>query len=128
MVIRETSTGNTLKTLVGHTGTVNAIAVSPDNKTVSSFGNDYIIRIWDVATGTLLRNISTNNIYISNLAISPDGQYLVGTGGTIYMCGITLLPRQHQRQVGMQWEPIQLTRRPTAQMGACWLRAHLMAN
>src|SRR5438132_8960349 len=39
-----------------HGGSVTALAVAPNGKTAASMGADYIIRLWDLATGKELRH------------------------------------------------------------------------
>jgi WD40 repeat protein len=75
------------RTLTGHSGTVYSIAISPDGKTLVSGSSDETIKIWNLATGQLLRTLtftdyfSENNVY--SVAISPDGKTLVGSSETI---------------------------------------------
>ncbi|OBQ14176.1 WD40 repeat domain-containing protein, partial [Anabaena sp. AL09] len=44
--------GGLIHTLKGHSGWVNAIALTPDGKTVISGSSDNTIKIWDLVTGT----------------------------------------------------------------------------
>jgi WD40 repeat protein len=45
-------TGELLRTLVGHTGYFNSIAISPDGKTIVS-GSNNTINVWNLVTGEL---------------------------------------------------------------------------
>ena len=74
-----------LKLEVGnHTNAVVALAVSKDGRTLMSAG-DYTLRVWDVASRKMLRQIlghrrSSDDEYastISALALSPDGRWAV---------------------------------------------------
>jgi hypothetical protein len=60
------------------------VAFSPDGRTLSSTGSGGDVKLWDVATGTLLRQVQhgqrhTDGVPVS-VAFSPDGQR-VATGG-----------------------------------------------
>jgi len=58
----------------GHTGFVNSVAFSPDgSKIFSSSLNDRTIRIWDVATGRLIRNIPR----LVFKALTHDGSQII---------------------------------------------------
>ncbi|MEQ6119112.1 caspase family protein [Reichenbachiella sp. MALMAid0571] len=63
----------------GHTDQVNCILFTPDQKFLISAARDNLIKIWDVASGGIVRTIpSPDNSTVESLAISPDGQFLFG--------------------------------------------------
>jgi WD40 repeat protein len=59
-------------------GLIWALAVSPGGKYVASSG----VRIWDVATGKVVRSLETEAMSVS-VAYSPDGKYLAGSAGQV---------------------------------------------
>jgi WD40 repeat protein len=62
-------------------GEVLAVAFSGDGKVLASGGNDRLIRIWDVATGKLLRVLERGHTdSIRCLVFAPDGKRLVSGG------------------------------------------------
>ena len=58
IAIIDVATGATRKTLIGHLGTIGAVAFSPDGKWLASGGLDNDVRIWDVAAGTCARTLT----------------------------------------------------------------------
>jgi WD40 repeat protein len=66
----------------GHTEGVSFAELNPDQKylvTASSAGKT--IRIWDTATGRLLRKITNaHSGNIASIAISPDGKFILSGG------------------------------------------------
>jgi len=64
------------QTLAGHTSWVRSVAIHPDGKTVASGSGDRTIKIWDLATGTLVQTLAAKAGWVRAIAVSPDGQTL----------------------------------------------------
>jgi len=59
-----------------------AVAFSPQGDTLAAAGDDGIIRLWDVATRRLVKNLVGHKDFVSCIAFSPDGRWFAsGTGG-----------------------------------------------
>ena len=67
----------------GHTKSANAVAFSPDNQWLVSGGKDNVIKIWDLATGNVLRTMYGHSSNVNALAVSPDGKLLASGSGDI---------------------------------------------
>jgi serine/threonine protein kinase len=66
-----------IKTLVGHTGEVVAIAYSPDGELLASGGKGEV-RLWDAKSGTLRHTLpGGKDQQFFGLAFSPDSKWLV---------------------------------------------------
>ena len=73
--LSDAETGMTLHTLTGHTDKVTHIVFSPDRTMLVSGSDDRSIRLWDVATGTLLHILKSPNLfYVEDMEFSPDGK------------------------------------------------------
>jgi tricorn protease-like protein len=70
------ATGQPMRTFIGHSDRVYALAYSPDGRFLASGGEDGIIKIWDPASGRELRTLRGHSGTIITLAYSPDGRLL----------------------------------------------------
>jgi hypothetical protein len=58
---------------IAHTGEVKSVAFSPDGARVLSGSLDNTVRLWDAATGALLRTFQGHSALVFSVAFSPDG-------------------------------------------------------
>ena len=71
----DAQTGEELDLLAGHTDVVISIAFSPDSQTLTSGGSDGTVHLWDTATVSKIRTLTTHTGAIT-VAFSPDGNTL----------------------------------------------------
>lgn len=60
---------------------ITSLALSPKGDVVAGSGRDGSVHLWDVQTGKSVRSMEADNSWFSELAFSPDGQYLLGGRG-----------------------------------------------
>jgi WD40 repeat protein len=59
---------------VGHSDWVASIAFSPDDSPAVSVSRDHTLKLWDVATGQLLRTFEGHGGKVTSSSFSPDGR------------------------------------------------------
>ena len=62
---------------LGHTGSVNSIAITPDGKYVVSGSCDGTIKLWDINSGKEIRSLEGHSDRVDFIAITPDGKHIV---------------------------------------------------
>ena len=62
--------------LAGHDGGIPCVDFSPDGKVLASGSKDRLVKLWDTATGRLLRTLPRFDFAIEKIAFSPDGRLL----------------------------------------------------
>jgi WD40 repeat protein/tRNA A-37 threonylcarbamoyl transferase component Bud32 len=63
-------------TLKGHSSDVNAIAFTPDGKTIATASDDKTIKLWSLESKQEIRTLKGHSDWIWTIAISPDGKTL----------------------------------------------------
>ncbi|MBL8764262.1 MAG: serine/threonine protein kinase [Phycisphaerae bacterium] len=72
--------GNEMRTIQAGPGPRQAVTVGPGGRLAATAGSDKIIRIWDVATGRMVRALEPRPLHVYSMDFSPDGTRLVGAG------------------------------------------------
>ena len=66
-----------LRTLAGHSGSVNGVAVTPDGRRAVSASADKTLKVWDLETGAELRTLAGHSDRVNGVAVTPDGRRAV---------------------------------------------------
>jgi len=80
-ILREVSTGKTLRTFAGHNASVESAVFSPDGRLVLTGSLDGTTRFWDVSTGEELLRLVTFDGGRDWLVVTPDGLFDGSEGG-----------------------------------------------
>jgi WD40 repeat protein len=80
VVLLDVQTGAIRTRLPGHRLGVNAIAYSPDGRTLAIAGGDRSLRIWDLSTKQRVAMLKDGVGWVKSVAFSPDGAYLAFSG------------------------------------------------
>jgi serine/threonine protein kinase/WD40 repeat protein len=103
-----------LRELRGHKGSIWTLDFSPDGAKLASGSIDNTVKVWDVATGAVIRTIDELQSNIAAVAWSPDGELLAvgraeGRGVSIYAAATG--DRLHLYEMGgvsrhrLSWSP-----------------------
>jgi serine/threonine protein kinase/WD40 repeat protein len=82
--------GRLLRTLTGHGGSIRELALSPDERTLASVGDDLLMKLWSVPTGRELMTLARSTD-IGRALFLPNGRGLVAThpwrGANVWRAG-----------------------------------------
>jgi WD40 repeat protein len=77
--VRDLEDGRVIARWPGHSGIIDALAVSPDGKRVLSSSSDSTARLWDIETGRELRRFPGQSELDLHAIFSPDGRSAIVT-------------------------------------------------
>lgn len=64
----------------GHTGRVQAMAITPDGKRAVTAAGDATIRLWDLSSSSAIWSAGGPRVNLQSLAITPDEKYILSGG------------------------------------------------
>ena len=69
-----------------HGAWVESVSFSPDGRFLASWGDDRVIRMWEVGSGREVRRMK-HGAWVSGVSFSPDGRFLasVDLNGAIWI-------------------------------------------
>jgi WD40 repeat protein len=76
LLLWDLESGQTIRTLEGHRGPVNAVAVTPDGRRAVSGSDDQSLRLWDLESGEEVATFTGENGMCS-CAIAPDAHTMI---------------------------------------------------
>jgi len=68
--------GRLLRTLEGHSGSVQSVAWDPEGRLLASGSTDRTVRVWDAGQGVLLRALEGHGSFVTSVAWDPEGRRL----------------------------------------------------
>ncbi|MFC2108360.1 WD40 repeat domain-containing protein [Candidatus Bipolaricaulota bacterium] len=78
VAVWDPASGQPLNSWSAHPGFAAGLALSPDGTQLATVGSDSILKVWDIATGDLVRSLSPAGTHA--VVFSPDGS-LIASGG-----------------------------------------------
>lgn len=66
-----------VRTLDGHTGHVNDVAVTPDNRFAVSASSDRTLKIWELRTGQCINTLESHSDAVNSVAVTLDASLII---------------------------------------------------
>ena len=69
-----------IRTITGFTGSVVAVAVTPDGKQIVAGSDDCTIKVWDLETGAVNKTLKNHSASVKAIVVTPDGKKVISAG------------------------------------------------
>jgi len=73
--------GPLIRSLVGHSGGVRAVALTADGRRAVSASSDWTLKVWDIESGKLIRTLEGHAGGVRAVALTADGRRAVSVSG-----------------------------------------------
>jgi eukaryotic-like serine/threonine-protein kinase len=89
-----------IRSLAGHGGRVNAVAISPKGNRLATASDDGSVKLWDVTTGQDVLTLTGHAGPVLDVAFSADGKRIAsgGADGTVKLWDAFLAPEPSRRE------------------------------
>jgi WD40 repeat protein len=71
------SGGQMIRTFQGHSGSVRAVAIMPDDRIVVSASNDNTLKVWDLEDGREIKTLNGHTDLVSTVALIPGSRNVI---------------------------------------------------
>ncbi|MBW4561527.1 MAG: hypothetical protein KME32_10310 [Mojavia pulchra JT2-VF2] len=69
--------GPLVRTILGHSGSIYTVALTPDGKYIISGSDDKTIKVWNWQTGEEVRTLAGHDDYVRAIVLTSDGKYII---------------------------------------------------
>ncbi|MEA5535494.1 hypothetical protein [Crocosphaera sp. XPORK-15E] len=66
-----------IRTLTGHSSSVNSVVVTPNGNKVISGSRDNTLKVWSLETGKLLQTLTGHSNWVNSVVVTPDGNQVI---------------------------------------------------
>jgi WD40 repeat protein len=94
-----------IRTLTGHQGSIEAIAITADGSRIISASRDTTLRVWNASTGTLIRTLTGHEDAVTGVSVLGDGESAasISGDGSLRVWNIATGETIHTAHISKEW-------------------------